>query len=829
MITIALLGLAQPNTSLQQADHFIRQHRSELGLRQSQQQLIPIKQQVDQLKMRHIRYQQIYHGVPVFGAQLFVHLNQDNDVAISTGRIVPAMNVSTQPTLTVNQAIVQAKQYWREQYNDDVFAGVITQGQTLYIFDKRFILNQPNQTAHLVWEIILNQTQPRRRERYYIDAHSGALVYQFSDIHTAINRRVYDCSQGTCFLNTMISDYTYGRSEGQSERGANPTYGGTDVDDLYSMVNTTHNYYLATFGRDGANNQGGLGDEVYTDVYSYIDGVSQQDCPNAYFDGHSIYFCYGVVSDDIVAHEYTHAVSNFALSGGFVYTNESGALDEAFSDIFGEAIEYYALGNNDWLMGTEVNAPGLTEPLRSLSDPTSIYDSTTGTVYPDRFMSSTYYCGNDDNGGVHHNSTVFSHAAYLVAMGGSFNHCTITGLGRAKQEQIFYRALTSYLTASATFNQAYTALITACGDLYSATDCKEVKKALKAVELDQAGYCSGQRAVDPGCSTVDAATYVTSVTSNHASGYFKAGAVIDIIVTFSKAVTSNGDVTVNFETGAIDHSCNFTMNNSTTGSCNYIVQTSDNTAAFTVNSISGIVVDQDGYTVSNFIPVTNLTTTKTIVLDNTAPALSDLSMISAKRVVGMNQAVSFNLEFNETVSSLGDLTLSFNTGNQIANCNLTISASTTGSCNYLVKKNDHISSLTVNTITGTVTDLAGNSTTSFTVPASLTSDPVVRLDGIKPRGSVKINFNATVTRSPEVMLQLTSIDTGSRVKKMRLSNDGKHWTKWKKFRKQFSSWDITAAQYGGMHYIGTKSVYVQFKDTANNRSKKKLDRIVYQP
>jgi hypothetical protein len=101
---------------------------------------------------------------------------------------------------------------------------------------------------------------------------------------------------------------------------------------------------------------------------------------------------------------------------------------------------------------------------------------------------------------VHHNSTVPGKAAYLTAVGGNFNNCTITGLGTQKVEQIWYRASVNYYASSETFNGAYQALRQACLDLYPAADCAELTKALQAVELDQPGKCSGLPAQPPACA-----------------------------------------------------------------------------------------------------------------------------------------------------------------------------------------------------------------------------------------------------------------------------------------------------------------------------------------
>jgi hypothetical protein len=103
---------------------------------------------------------------------------------------------------------------------------------------------------------------------------------------------------------------------------------------------------------------------------------------------------------------------------------------------------------------------------------------------------------------VHTNSGILNHAAYLIATGGNFNGCNITGLGEEKQERLFYQALTRYLQYNSSFYDAYLSIRNACYDLYPSEDCLEVEKALRATELPQAGLCSGIAPVDPGCASV---------------------------------------------------------------------------------------------------------------------------------------------------------------------------------------------------------------------------------------------------------------------------------------------------------------------------------------
>lgn len=636
------------------ANQFTKEYGKYFGIKDADNELFFLQKKTDELGMQHIRFNQKYQGVPVFGSQIIVHLKKDLTVSAANGEIVPDISLIVNPKIDQKQAFNKAKEYWQKQFRQ-----LPTQllAPRLYVFNKGLLKNKPDNANYLVWEVELYNQRPAQHEFYYINTQNGELVYQITGMRDAIDRRIYDCTLGGTIVDYWL-DYSflghiYGRSEGKPVRGTNPIYGGTDVDTLYTMTSNIHDYFFATFGRNGANNQGGLGDGIAdhsplakTDGWTYIDYVGES-CPNAYFDGFSINFCKGLVYTDVAAHEYTHGVDQFSIldsygyPSGLIYAYESGALNEAFSDIFGEAVENYAEGPSDWLLGEDINVGGLIGPLRSMSNPSSLSDSI--GPYPDKFYNTNYYCGSDDSGGVHHNSSVVNYAAYLMAEGGTFNGCSITGIGKAKEEQIFYRALTQYLTPSSGFNNAYNALITSCNDLYGAgsADCLEVTKALQVVEMDQAGLCSDQAAVAPACA---GPATITNVTSAKTNGYYKAGAVIDVVLTFSHAVTSSGgNVTVTFDTGG---TCGFTVANSATGTCNYTVAAGENSADLNVTSIAGTISDSYGYLMTSFTPATNLSTNKNIIIDTTLP--TGTITINSGAVATNSGAVTLTLSASDT-------------------------------------------------------------------------------------------------------------------------------------------------------------------------------------
>ncbi|MDD4989348.1 MAG: Ig-like domain-containing protein, partial [Candidatus Pacebacteria bacterium] len=180
---------------------------------------------------------------------------------------------------------------------------------------------------------------------------------------------------------------------------------------------------------------------------------------------------------------------------------------------------------------------------------------------------------------------------------------------------------------------------------------------------------------------------ITNVTSTKASGTYTTGESIPVSLTFSEAVTSTGNVTVTLDTGG---SCTFTVTATTTGSCNYLVLDGDASLDLTTTSITGDIRDAAGNALTNFVPATNLAANKDIVIDTTAPDLSIPNILSvtstkANGSYTVGESIDIDVIFSEVVTSTGDVTVTLNTG---GTCTFSITASTTGSCNYIVRDHD---------------------------------------------------------------------------------------------------------------------------------------------
>lgn len=191
-------------------------------------------------------------------------------------------------------------------------------------------------------------------------------------------------------------------------------------------LSTTYDFYLKVLGRNSVDGQGGTLRGVVRLAKGYDNAFWATNMGTLFF-GDAEPFAGAL---DVVAHELTHGVTDYTAR--LIYFAQSGALSEAFSDIFGELAEAYASGTNDWIMGTRLN-----RPIRNLKDPGALRTEL-GPPFPAKM--SQYLQTTEDNAGVHYNSTIISHAFYLLAEG-------LPGaIGRDDAGRIFYRALSLHLT-----------------------------------------------------------------------------------------------------------------------------------------------------------------------------------------------------------------------------------------------------------------------------------------------------------------------------------------------------------------------------------------------
>ena len=267
--------------------------------------------------------------------------------------------------------------------------------------------------------------------------------------------------------------------------------------DAHAYAGYTYDYYYKRFGRQGLDNAN-LQIWSYTnpvrasDVLLYFNLVPDAFVNAAYMGQGNIFYGVGLPSNftflnkfwsnlagalDVVAHELSHGVTDY--SSQLVYLNESGALNEAFSDMMGQSAQFFfnppadaGASAFDWLIGEDVIRPNGAGPngLRSLADPFGTFGN------PDHY--SIRFIGADDGGGVHTNSSIVNHMFYLAIMGGTnrVSGLPVTGVGFANRDQIercIYRAFAQLMTSGSNFSNARAATIQAARDLFGTNSAAE--------------------------------------------------------------------------------------------------------------------------------------------------------------------------------------------------------------------------------------------------------------------------------------------------------------------------------------------------------------------
>jgi Zn-dependent metalloprotease len=250
----------------------------------------------------------------------------------------------------------------------------------------------------------------------------------------------------------------------------------------------TYNFYASNFGRNSID---GMGMVIKSTVH-FCPPDTDLPCPypNANWTGEQMVYgdAYGFAqADDVVAHELTHGVTQF--ESNLFYYYQSGAINESFSDLWGEYYDQTNGQGNDasnvkWLFGEDVSSFGV---MRSMSNPPAYSD-------PDKMSSPNYQRlpytdDNWDNGGVHTNSGINNKAVFLMVDGGTFNGKTVTALGWDKVGTIYYEVNINLLTSGADYSDLYYVLQQACINLIGQKgitlgDCTEVKDAIDAVEMN---------------------------------------------------------------------------------------------------------------------------------------------------------------------------------------------------------------------------------------------------------------------------------------------------------------------------------------------------------
>ena len=501
----------QEKSFADQAGDYLEAAKVHMKINDDLTDFIPKTVWTDKLDQAHQKFDQTYKGIPIYGAEIILHTDSDGHINLLNGNYYSSDQLDHDHDLVLTaleaQDIVRST---LKNYRADLEKKLKSKAFKIE-FDqwKTDLVLYPDEgeiriSYHI--EVYANLGDFRT---FIVDATNGTILNEFSNIcsihghghshstgennmtlisgpETATASDLVNVSQT---INTYSSNGTFylidiSRSmfDGDQSRlpdDANGVIGTLDAkntapqsddfryDDVKSNNNSwsssregvsahfnagrAYEYFNQVHGRESTNNKG-------ANILSFVN-VADEDggsMENAYWNGLAIWYGNGgndflplAIALDVAGHEITHGVVQ--EEANLTYQGESGALNESFSDIFGTMIE-----RQNWSIGEAVMRRG--GALRNMADP---HNGASRGDFGNGWQPKHYderYMGREDNGGVHLNSGIPNHAYFLFQQA--------IGDDIQKAEQVFYRALTTYLTKSSKFIDARNAVVQSAKDLY---------------------------------------------------------------------------------------------------------------------------------------------------------------------------------------------------------------------------------------------------------------------------------------------------------------------------------------------------------------------------
>ncbi|UYQ64462.1 M4 family metallopeptidase [Streptomyces peucetius] len=457
----------------------------------------------------HTRYERTFDGLPVLGGDLVVHQKDNGRRSVTKATDARISVPSTSADLPASAAKKAALKVSAEHENARAAAKTA-----------RKVVWAASGKPVLAWETVVTGVQhdgTPSEMRVVTDAATGEELFSYETVHTGTGTGTGDYN-GTVPLTTTANGSTFDLKDGA--RGGHRTFdlnqgtSGTgtlfnDADDVWGGgrqnagvdahygAAVTWDYYKDVHGRNGIKNDG---------VAAYSRVHYGDNYVNAFWSDSCFCMTYGdgagnskpLTALDIAAHEMTHGVTS--NTARLVYRGESGGLNEATSDIFAAAAEFHA-GNSsdvaDYLVGEKIDIRGNGTPLRYMDKPSKDGNS------------HDYWSRSLGRVDVHYSSGPANHFFYLLSEGSgaktvngvdydspTYDGKAVSGIGIAKAEQIWYKALTVYMTSTTDYQGARTATLSAAGDLYgvSSAEYQAVDAAWAAVNVNGGSTGGGKGA-----------------------------------------------------------------------------------------------------------------------------------------------------------------------------------------------------------------------------------------------------------------------------------------------------------------------------------------------
>jgi len=436
---------------------FLEKQRALFKIRDPRQELLLESEGTDSYGQRHLTYQQIHNGLKVWGKKIKMHYDDAGNLRLLNGRLIPSQETyAGTPVIDQNQALQAAAS---DLQLDNLNSSAVKAHERIY---------WPSESGiQLAYRFTI---QPALDSRwiYIIDAMDGAILAKQSGIYSqTANASGVGLHQVPHSFRAWLENGNYYLVDAQIPVADPP-------DNNPLVIKPVGNTYIYAANASGSpvfvtNTSLDTGWDPTAvsaiknteTVYEYYKTVHQRDSLdgknmslsvlvhyndkflNAFWNGSMMVF--GDKDDrstagclDVAAHEMSHGVIEH--SANLVYAYQSGALNESFADVFAMLID-----GDDWTVGEDCFA----NPLRDFADPQRFNQ-------PSNMSQYLSLPADVDQGGVHINSGIPNHAAYLTAQ----------AIGREQTGRIYYLALTEYLTPTAQFIDARRALLEAAGVIY---------------------------------------------------------------------------------------------------------------------------------------------------------------------------------------------------------------------------------------------------------------------------------------------------------------------------------------------------------------------------
>jgi len=454
-----------------------------------------LKRERDGADWVHVKFSARQNGVVISNKIIIAHFMNGKLVSLNGDLSDPqragnSFVISEKTALKSALAKVNAKKYkWENKEEEQHMRNALNDPDFSYAPSGEKVIFEKSGKLYNAFRFNIYAETPLYRANVFVDASNGKILEEHNLIchadvpATAVTK--YSGTQGLTVDYTgslhrlrevqrglgietfnMKNTSVYSTNAAADFTNATTSWTTTGFDqaatDAHWGAEKTYDYFFNQHGRNSINNAG-------FKLLSFVH--YQTNYQNAFWDGQRMTYGDGngtstkiFTALDVCGHEITHGLTS--NTGNLIYSNESGAINESYSDIFGTSIENFARPTNwNWKIGEDLIA-ATNGALRRMDNPNAYGD-------PDTYGGQNYYTGTADNGGVHTNSGVNNYWYYLLVTGGSgtndlSNAFSVTGLGFTNASKIAFRALTVYFTPSTNYAAARLLTIQAAKDLFGA-------------------------------------------------------------------------------------------------------------------------------------------------------------------------------------------------------------------------------------------------------------------------------------------------------------------------------------------------------------------------